>query len=82
MAIPKYNEMYREFLLCLADGHPHKNSEIREFVFDKKGVTESDRKIYMSNGAQLLCNNRIGWTRTYLKKAGLIASLTWVYSTD
>lgn len=45
MAIPKYNEMYREFLLCLADGQPHKNSEIRDFVFDKKGVTESDRKI-------------------------------------
>lgn len=75
MAIPKYNEMYREFLLCIADGQPHKNSEIREFVFNQKGVTKSDRKIYMSNGAQLLCNNRIGWTRTYLKKAGLIASL-------
>lgn len=38
MAIPKYDEMYREFLLCLADGEAHKNSDIRDFVFDSKGV--------------------------------------------
>lgn len=75
MAIPKYDEMYREFLLCLADGEAHKNLDIRDFVFDSKGVTESDKKVYLSNGTQLLCSNRIGWTKTYLKKAGLIESL-------
>lgn len=74
MAIPKYDEMYREFLLCLSDGEAHKNADIREYVFASKGLTESDRKTYISNGTQLLCNNRIGWTRTYLKKAGLIES--------
>lgn len=74
IAIPKYDEMYREFLLCLSDGEAHKNADIREYVFASKGLTESDRKTYISNGTQLLCNNRIGWTRTYLKKAGLIES--------
>lgn len=75
MAIPKYNEMYKEFLQCISDGAPHKNSEIRERVFEMKGLTESDRQVYISNGTQRLCDNRIGWTRTYLKKAGLIATV-------
>lgn len=30
MAIPKYDEMYREFLEVLSDNKPHKISEIRD----------------------------------------------------
>lgn len=74
MSIPKYNEMYKEFLLCLSDGEPHKSSEVKEKVYQLKGITESDRAVLIPAGTQRLVDNRLGWTRTYLKKAGLIST--------
>lgn len=75
MAIPKYNEMYKEFLLFLSDGKQHKSSELREAVYKVKGVTDEDRAILCPNGTQRLIDNRLGWKRTYLKKAGLISTI-------
>lgn len=75
MAIPKYNEMYKEFLICLSDGEIHKMADIKEAVFKMKGLTESDKLILVPNGTQQLFENRIGWTRTYLKKAGLVVTV-------
>lgn len=75
MSIPKYNEMYKEFLHCLSDGNPHKSSEIKEKVFEMKGVTEEEKAILNPSGTQRIIDNRIGWTRTYLKKAGLIETV-------
>ncbi len=75
MSIPKYNEMYKEFLTCLADGGVHKITEVRDTVFKMKGLTEADKQILIPNGTQQLFENRIGWTRTYLKKAGLVITV-------
>ncbi|OPY58490.1 MAG: Mrr restriction system protein [Pelotomaculum sp. PtaU1.Bin035] len=74
MTIPKYHEMYRPFLECLKDGQPHKNKEVKEKVAAYMGITEEDRKELLPSGRQAIFVNRIGWTRTYLKKAGLIDS--------
>lgn len=73
MAIPKYDEMYRLFLDCLADGQEHKMKEIRDVVAKTLGITEEERSEMLPSGRPLF-NNRVGWTRTYLKKAGLIES--------
>ena len=32
MPIPKYDEMYRAFLDCLADGQPHRSKEVKDTV--------------------------------------------------
>lgn len=32
MAIPKYDEMYRVFLECLADMQQHKSKELRDII--------------------------------------------------
>jgi len=74
MAIPKYHEMYRFFLDCLKDGQQHKIKEIKDFVANMMGVTEEERQELLPSGKQAVFDNRIGWTRTYLKKAGLIES--------
>jgi restriction system protein len=39
-------------------------------------ISESDLKIMLPSGKQTICDNRIGWARTHLKKAGLIQSIT------
>lgn len=74
MAIPKYDEMYRAFLDCLADGQTHKSKEVKNAVADAFSVSEEERAQLLPSGRQAIFDNRIGWTRTYLKKAGLVQS--------
>lgn len=72
MAVPKYNEMYAPFIKALADGEIHTTKEVRQFVADKMGLTDTDMSELLPSGKQGLFANRLGWTRQYLKKAGLI----------
>ena len=72
--IPKYDEMYRAYLQCLADGRPHYFTEVKEKVAAAMNVTREEQRQMMTNRPVSLFDNRIGWTRTYLKKAGLIDS--------
>ena len=74
MPIPKYDEMYRAYLQCLADGRPHYFMEVKEKVAAAMNVTREEQRQMMTNRPVPLFDNRIGWTRTYLKKAGLIDS--------
>ena len=74
MSIPKYDEMYRAFLNCLADGQAHKSKEVKDLVASVFSISEKERAEMLPSGKQQLFDNRIGWTRTYLKKAGLIQS--------
>lgn len=74
MPIPKYDEMYRAFLDCLADGQQHKSKEVKDVVAGVFSVSEKERTELLPSGKQQLFDNRIGWTRTYLKKAGLVQS--------
>ena len=74
MPIPKYDEMYRAFLDCLADGQPHRSKEVKDTVAGVFSVSEKERAEMLPSGKQQLFDNRIGWTRTYLKKAGLVQS--------
>lgn len=74
MAIPKYHEMYEPFLNCLKDGFTHNIKEVKQFIADIMKISLDDRKILLPSGKQVMFDNRVGWTRTYLKKAGLIES--------
>lgn len=74
MSIPKYDEMYREILDCLADGQVHKSKEVKDTVAMRFSLSPQERAELLPSGRQTLFDNRIGWARTYLKKAGLIHS--------
>ena len=71
MAIPKYDEMYREFLDILSDGCTHKIGQIRDSLAAVFGLTEEERNLLLSSGKPIF-NDRVNWTATYLKKASLI----------
>lgn len=72
MTVPKYFEMYSAFLDCLKDGQEHHIKDIKKFVAAKMEVSEEDREILLPSGRQTMYDNRLGWAKTYLKKAGLI----------
>lgn len=64
MSVPKYDEMYNDFLVALKDGKEHDIKEIRNIVAKAKMLTEEDFKETLDSGK---CKyfNRIGWTATY-----------------
>ncbi|HCE7101742.1 TPA: restriction endonuclease, partial [Pseudomonas aeruginosa] len=47
-------------------------SELRERVAAQFRLTEDERKERLPSGNQTVINNRVGWARTYLNKAGLL----------
>lgn len=74
MAVPKYHELYGPFLKGLEDGQIHTLKELKQIVITEKNLTEEDLAEMLPSGKQPVFDNRIGWTRTFLKKAGLIDS--------
>ena len=73
MAIPKYNELYDYVIGILADGEEYSGKMMDELIIDQLYLTDEELNERNSAG-QLVIKNRIGWARTYLKKAGLIES--------
>lgn len=74
MPVPKYHEFMLPILEILSDGQEHSLRELIERIADHFNLTESERKELLPTGAQSVLDNRAGWARTYLKKAGLIES--------
>ena len=74
MPIPQYLKMYPSFLKSLSDGTEHPLSDAKQQAIADFGLTEEDLDEMLDSGRQSVFNNRIGWCRTYLKKAGLIES--------
>lgn len=74
VAIPKYFEMHKPLLLVLSDGQCHTLREIKAAIARHFHLSETDLAEVLPSGRQTYFANRIGWARTYLKKAGLIES--------
>ena len=51
MPIPKYDEMYRAFLDCLADGQLHKSKEVKDAVAGVFSVSEKERAEMLQAGS-------------------------------
>lgn len=74
MAIPKYDELFEPVLRFLADGSEHSAAEMRALIVAELNLTEEERNERLPSKRQRVIDNRIGWARTYLKKAGLMHS--------
>ena len=73
MALPKYNEFYRLVLTVLQDGQSHSMKEVRDSIAQTLQLTEEDLSETLSNGSSVYAG-RVGWAKTYLKKAEMIDS--------
>jgi restriction system protein len=72
MPIPRHNQMYLPFLEFLGDGQTHAMAEIIRYLAKIMHVTEEERKEMLPSGVTTKFGSRVGWTRTYLGKAGLL----------
>lgn len=68
MAIPDFQRFMLPFLQILGDGEEHTLSEVIETLAEASGLTEDDRKELLPSGRQAKLDNRVGWTRTHLKR--------------
>lgn len=72
MAVPGYQEFMYPFLQHLEDGKEHTLQELYVSLASHFHLSEEEIAEKLPSGKQTLLVNRIGWTRTYLSKAGLI----------
>lgn len=72
MDIPDYQTVMLPILEIASDGAGHTFREIVELLSEKYKLTEDQKKELLPSGTQAIFDNRIGWAKTYLKKAGLL----------
>lgn len=70
--IPGFQEFMLPLLQLAADGEEHTLQEAIATLSKKFRLSPSERKALLPSGKQPTVNNRIGWARTYLTKAGLL----------
>lgn len=73
MPIPDFQTVMRPVLASVADGAPLALGALRERITDEFQLTEEERHERLPSGRQTVINNRVGWARTYLNKAGLLS---------
>lgn len=61
-------------LKIVSDGKEYHNRELIELLAVQFNLTEDERKEMLASGTQPIFDNRVGWAKTYLKKAGLLDS--------
>lgn len=74
MTIPDYQSIMYPLLKFAGDNQEHTIREAINHIADKFKLTEQNRKEVLPSGTQYIIDNRVGWARTYLKKAGLLES--------
>jgi restriction system protein len=74
MAIPDYQSIMLPLLKFADDEKEHSLREAIEILADGFNLTEEERKELLPSGRQATFDNRVGWARTYMKKAGLLKS--------
>lgn len=70
--IPDFQTLMLPLLKELSDGKEHTLRDIINTLSDKYNLDKDERTVLLPSGNQPVIDNRIGWARTYLKKAGLL----------
>lgn len=74
MAIPDYQTCMLPFLRYLSDGAEHTLRDAEDSLAEHFKLSPSERAELLPSGQQGVFKNRMGWARTYLKKAALLES--------
>lgn len=72
MAIPDYQTCMLPFLRFLGDSKEHSLRDAEESLSEHFNLSPTERAELLPSGQQGIFKNRIGWARTFLKKACLV----------
>ena len=74
MSIPVYQEITLPLLQLLGDEQEHSLRQAIDSLTGQFKLTQEEQRELLPSGRQAVFDNRVGWARTYMKKAGLIES--------
>ena len=74
MPIPAFQTCMLPLLRFAADGREHQLKEATQHLAQEFKLTDEELNEFLPSGQQPVFINRIGWARSYMKKAGLLAS--------
>lgn len=74
MPIPDYQSVMLPLLAFAGDQKEHSIRDATDHIFKEFRLSEEERKALLPSGRQCIIDNRVGWARTFLKKAGLLES--------
>jgi len=74
MTIPDYQSLMLPLLKFLSDKEEHKTREAVKKLSDEFNLSEEERQELLPSGGQPIIDNRVGWARTYILKAGLLSA--------
>ena len=80
MTLPKYNKIMLPLLKLHSDQKDHSTEESYNYIYDYFKLSENEVKEMLVSGKQTIINNRVGWAKTYLTKAGLLEKTDKAYS--
>lgn len=72
MTIPDYQTLMLPLMDFANDGEEHRMSQAVDKLADQFHLTPTERETLLPSGRQTTIANRIGWSKTYLAKAGLL----------
>jgi len=72
MAVPDYESIMLPLLKITGDGQEHTRTEVVDALALQMGLSDDERAELLPSGTEPKFDNRVGWARTYLKKAGLL----------
>ena len=61
-------------LETIADGKEYSNRQVAEILVARLALSDEEVQQMLPSGAQTIFNNRLGWAKAYLKRAGLLES--------
>lgn len=74
MPVPDFQTIMLPLLEFARDKQEHSIRDTIEELAIKFSLTDEDRRELLPSGTQFVWDNRVGWSRTYLKKASLLES--------
>ena len=72
MTIPDYQTFMLPVLMAVRDGKEHSVQEIYNQIASSFNLSHEELHQKLPSGVQSTFQNRVGWAKTYLKKAGLV----------
>jgi restriction system protein len=81
MPIPDFQSLMRPLLQLHADGKEHLNRDLVGQLANQFNLSDEERREMLPSGRARLFDNRIGWAKTHLIQASLLAAPRRAYST-
>lgn len=70
--IPDYQTLMLPLLQYVSSKQEYKFRDVIKGLVVKFSLTDAEREELLPSGQQAIFDNRVGWAKTYLKKAGLV----------